>query len=121
MNVMSLRISSALILAGLVAACGPESQPPEGDEIECAIGSGASYSKVCTLERVSKDGSATFLIHAPDGSFRRLLIDPESGDFGSVDGADELEILSQDGEMAEFSIAEDRYRIPHRLVRKPVE
>ena len=116
---MSLRISSIAIASTLLAGCGgEESLPPEGDTVECAIGVGADFAEVCTLESVS-DGKANFLLHAPDGSFRRLMIDPASGEFGSVDGADVLEIVSQDGKMAEFQIAEDRYRIPHRLVRKP--
>lgn len=115
---MFLRISSAIALAAALSACGPESVPPEGDTIACAIGSGADFAEVCTLERADEDGS-TFLIHGPDGSFRRLLIDPATGDFGAEDGADSLEIVTQDGEMAEFTIAGDRYRIPHSLVRQP--
>ena len=118
---MSLRISSLAVVAVLVAGCsGEESLPPEGDTVACAIGDGADFADVCTLESVS-DGGANFLLHSPDGSFRRLMIDPASGEFGSVDGADVLEIVSQDGEMAEFQIAEDRYRIPHRLVHKPTQ
>ena len=111
---MSLRISSAALAVALVSGCAQESPPPEGDTIDCAIGPGADYSAVCTLERVGAD---TYLIHTPDGSFRRLRFDPEAGEFGSVDGADELEILGQDGAVAEFSIASDRYRIPHTMVR----
>ena len=115
---MSLRISSAALAFILVGGCEQESPPPKGDTIECAIGAGADYSAVCTLERVGAD---TYLIHTPDGSFRRLRFDPEAGEFGSVDGADELEILGQDGAVAEFSIAGDRYRIPHAMVRGEAE
>ena len=114
---MFLRISNGLVLVALLAACGPESVPPEGDTIACAIGEGAEFADVCTLERVT-EGEADFLIHGPDGSFRRLMIDPESGDYGSVDGADRLSIVDQNGEYAEFRIATDRYRVPHRLVRE---
>ena len=115
---MFLRISSLVVASALIAACAAETPPPEGDTIDCAIGEGADFANVCTLEREAGDGS-TFLIHGPDGSFRRLLIDPETGDFGAEDGADALEIVSQNGESAEFSIGGDRYRIPHRLVRQP--
>ena len=115
---MSLRISSLILATALVAACAEESAPPEGEMIDCAIGAGSDFSNVCTLEEAAEE-EATFLLHAPDGSFRRLLIDPASGEFGSVDGADDLEFVDQDGELAEFRIAEDRYRIPHRLVRLP--
>lgn len=118
---MSLRISSALVLSVVLASCGesgPESVAAPGDTIACAIGEGAQFADVCTLERVAQDGS-TFLIHGPDGSFRRLMIDSETGDFGAEDGADTLEIVEQDGTLAEFTIAGDRYRIPHSLVRQP--
>jgi hypothetical protein len=101
----------------IASACSPESVPPEGDTIACAIGEGTEFAEVCTLERVAGDGS-TFLIYGPDGSFRRLMIDPATGAFGAEDGADMLEVVSQDGKMAEFSIAGDRYRIPHKLVRQ---
>lgn len=114
---MSLRISSLVLATALVAACAQESSAPEGATVECAIGEGADFAKVCTLERASHD-SSTFLIHGPDGSFRRVLIDPETGEFGAEDGADALKIVSQDDKLAEFSIAGDRYRIPHRLVRR---
>lgn len=115
---MSLRISSCIALTLAAAACAPESVPPVGDTIACAIGEGAQFADVCTLERLKGDGS-TFLIHGPDGSFRRLMIDPATGEFGAEDGADALEIVNQNGETAEFSIAGDRYRIPHKLVRQP--
>lgn len=110
---MYSRISSAALLL-LLAACTTESPAPEGSMIDCAIGPGANYSKVCTLERADE---SEFLIHSPNGGFRRLLFDPASGDFGAVDGADTLTIITQDELLAEFEIGGDRYRIPHRLVR----
>lgn len=119
---MSMRISSALAAlapAAALAACGPVSPDPQGDTIACAIGEGAEFAEVCTLERVAGEDGTVFLVHAPDGSFRRLRFDPAKGEFGSVDGADALEIVSQDGEFAEFTIAADRYRVPHSLVREP--
>ncbi|MEM8723931.1 MAG: hypothetical protein AAGE86_00270 [Pseudomonadota bacterium] len=115
---MSLRISSAAALAVLLTACATESPAPDGDMIACAIGPGADYSKVCTLEEV---GEGEFLIHSPNGGFRRLLFDPQAGEFGAVNGADALEILSQDGSIAEFEIGGDRYRIPHSLVAPEAE
>ncbi|MDJ0643134.1 MAG: hypothetical protein QNJ15_09970 [Erythrobacter sp.] len=110
---MFLRIFSALTGAALIHGCTTESPTPEGDKIDCAIGSGAEYSKVCTLE---KAGNGEYLIHSPDGGFRRLMLLPQSGEFAAVDGADTLNMLSQDSAIAEFEIGGDRYRIPHRLV-----
>lgn len=115
---MSLRIFSAAASTLLLAACATESPAPDGDMIDCAIGPGADYSKVCTLEEA---GTGEFLIHSPNGGFRRLLFDTQAGEFGAVDGADELKILSQDGSIAEFEIGGDRYRIPHSLVASESE
>ncbi|MEM6475465.1 MAG: hypothetical protein AAF687_04800, partial [Pseudomonadota bacterium] len=112
---MYLRISSGLIALALLAACGPESAPPEGNTVACAIGEGSAFAEVCTLEASEKAG--VYLIHSPDGGFRRIMFDPAAGEFGSVDGADELTIIEQNGSFAEFTIAGDRYRVPHRLVR----
>lgn len=117
MRPMSLRISSAAAIV-MLAGCTTESPAPEGDTIDCAIGPGAGFSKVCTLERA---GQNEFLIHSPNGGFRRLLIDPGTGEYGAVDGADPLDIIAQDGTLAEFAIGGDRYRIPHRLVRTDTE
>ncbi len=86
--------------------------------IDCAIGPGADYSKVCTLEEAGND---QFLIHSPNGGFRRLMFDPRKGEFGALDGADTLTILSQDSEIAEFEIGGDRYRVPHRFVTMECE
>lgn len=118
---MYLRISSLVVATGLLAACKVVSTPPEGSEIECAIGAGADFAKVCKLERAGGEGEGVYLIHSPDGGFRRLRFDPDAGEFGAVDGADTLEILSQDGTYAEFSIAGDRYRVPHAALRDAPE
>ncbi|MEP0190869.1 MAG: hypothetical protein ABJP70_09610 [Erythrobacter sp.] len=118
---MYLRISSLVIASGLLAACKVVSVEPEGSEIECAIGAGSDFAAVCTLERARDEGEGIYLIHSPDGGFRRLRFDPEAGEFGAVDGADELEIIAQDGTFAEFSIADDRYRVPHAALRDAPE
>ena len=119
---MYLQIFSTATLAPVLAfalvACSKETPPPYGDEVDCAIGAGSDYSKVCTLEEA---GDSEYLIHLPDGGFRRLKFNPEAGDFGSVDGADDLKIITQDGTIAVFEIGNDRFRIPHRLVSAPAE
>jgi hypothetical protein len=74
---MYLRISSALIGLIALAGCGPKSPPPEGDTIACAIGEGAAFADVCTLERVAQTGDV--IIHHPDGGFQRATFDPATG------------------------------------------
>jgi hypothetical protein len=106
---MSLRISSAALALGLLAGCTSESPPPPGDAIECAIGAGADFSAVCTLERVS--GTPMIILHHPDGGFRRLTLDPASGTLAAVDGADPLVPEAGEG-VLQFAIGPDRYRLP---------
>jgi hypothetical protein len=115
---MCLRISSPLAALALLAGCGqPESPPPPGDEVECAIGTGAELSPVCTLERVGDE----VILHHPDGGFRRLVRDPATGTLAPRDGAEVL-VPEQGGDSAEaFAIGADRYRIPRKLLDPPAQ
>ena len=117
-KLMSLRIFSALGLMGALAACGSGDVSPEpvGDAVTCAIGEGVEMSDVCTLERVAGDGSATFLIHHPDGGFRRVSLDPETQELGVVDGADSLRITDSSDDITEFTIGIDRYRVENAVL-----
>ncbi len=115
---MSLRISSALGLFALLAACGAEeSPPPPGDTLECALGAGAALSPVCTLEVVA--GGAEIILHHPDGGFRRLARDPASNTLTPRDGADPLMIEADDTDALTIAIGADRYRIARRFVAAP--
>ncbi len=115
---MSLRISSALGLFVLLAACGgAESPPPPGDAVDCAIGAGAEFSPVCTLERVA--GTQQFVLHHPDGGFRRLTRDLATGALAPLDGADPLMSAADAPEALQFAIGQDRYRIPRALLEPP--
>ncbi len=88
---MSLRISSAICFAALVMGCTTESPAPDGEMIDCAIGPGAELNRVCTLERIDGDGIELFLVHHPDGSFRRLGFDRDALAWSAIDGAAEIE------------------------------
>jgi hypothetical protein len=110
---MFLRISSALGLLVAVAGCGAEgAPPPPGDTVDCAIGAGAELSPVCTLELVA--GTQEIVIHHPDGGFRRLLRDAETGALSPMDGAEPL--VPEDGSALAFSVGADRYSIPPELL-----
>ena len=113
---MCLRISSLLLAAAGVAACGAgDSPPPPGEAVECAIGTGADVLPVCTLERA---GDA-IILHHPDGGFRRLARDPATGTFAAFDGAEPL-VPEAGGEgRVAFAIGADRYRIPASLLDPP--
>jgi len=110
---MSLRISSALAALLALAACGGgvESPEPEGDTVDCAVGPGAEYSSVCTVEWLQAEWDGEFIIHHPDGSFRRMQVTPDG--IASFDGAAEVVNIGDYAEtFVEFSVDGDRYRLP---------
>lgn len=121
---MSLRISSALAAALLIPACAGESPAPEGDTIDCAIGPGADYSNVCTLEPVASDavGTATFLLHAPDGSFRRISFGGAQKQWSAADGADGIAVIEEQTSVETgeghfiLEVAGDRYIVPWSML-----
>lgn len=114
---MSMRTSSALAFLMLLAACGgPESPPPEGDRIDCAIGADADFSKDCTLERVA--GTKEIILHHPDGGFRRMTYDPATGALAPIDGAETVTIEQGEG-VLQFTVGNDRYRIPREPSATP--
>jgi hypothetical protein len=115
---MSLRISSAPAQVGAFAAalagCAAESPPPPGDTIDCAIGGEAELAAACTLETIA--GSTDFVIHHPDGGFRRFTRDPATGAVVPVDGSAPLVSQSGEGGALQFAVEADRYRIPRELL-----
>lgn len=114
---MSLRISSALLLlVSPLAGCGSESPPPPGENIACAIGKGADFAEVCTLERVA--GSQEIVIHHPDGGFRRFAFDAAAATLAPVDGAEPL-VLEQGEGVIQFAVGADRYRITREPAPAP--
>lgn len=120
MKRMFLRISNAAIAAFLLASCGPESPEPQGQDVDCAIGAGSDFASVCTLERSADSETVSFLIHHPDGGFRRVEYDAAKDEIGVGDGADPLKVSDYStDETAEFAIGDDRYRIPSILLRSP--
>ena len=116
---MSLRISSAPALVLAITGCGAEqaSPPPPGDTVECAIGAGAELSAVCTLEQVAASGE--IIIHHPDGGFRRLGRDAQSGALIPLDGAELLVPEEVGVDLLAFAVGTDRYRIPGTLLEPP--
>ena len=109
---MSLRTFSLYFAMIMLGGCGLQSAAPEGDLIECAIGAGAEFSKVCTLETLGGDD---FVIHHPDGGFRRFVWTGTGGEraIGSAIGAGEVETLTPvSPSHIEFAFENDRYRYP---------
>jgi hypothetical protein len=106
---MSSRTSSAGLLLAVLAGCGAESPPPPGDTIACAIGKGAEFAEVCTLEKIA--GTPQIVVHHPDGGFRRFSHDPGAGTLAPLDGAEPV-VLEEGQGVLQFAIGLERYRIP---------
>ena len=111
---MFLRIFSALTVAAALSGCGGNiSQEPEGTIVECAIGPGAEYSSVCTFELIADD---EFVIHHPDGGFRRFVFN-DAGLLSASDGAEPVleERINVEAGIWEFQLNIDRYRMDSGL------
>ena len=110
---MSLRISSALLAIGLLAACGSETPEPEGETLDCAIGAGAEFASVCTLEWIGEEWAREFVIHHPDGGFRRFALNEDASGVVALDGADEPVMVDPGPDCFwQFSVGGDGYRMP---------
>ena len=92
------------------------SPPPPGAEIDCAIGAGADFSPVCTLEQAT---GGEIVIHHPDGGFRRFVRVAETGALVPLDGAEPLVPEPGVADEGSFAVGADRYRIPPALLTPP--
>lgn len=111
---MFLRTFSALLMVAAIVACGTnETPPPEGETLDCAIGQGSDFASDCTLEWLGEEWSSDFLIHHPDGGFRRFSLNEDASGVIVRDGAEEVLMLdpAPDG-FWQFSVSGDRYRMP---------
>lgn len=107
-----MRIFSLLTAAALVSACSGEVSPePAGETITCAIGVGAEMGPDCIGEQVAGTDGQYFVIHHPDGSFRRFEMLPDDAGIGLADGAG---VLSQEmsGDQLLISVDDAQYLLP---------
>jgi hypothetical protein len=111
-----MRASAPIAALGLLAACSSGGDDIRGEPIECAIGSAAELARECRLERIGVGEVARFIVHHPDGGFRRLELAPDGKGLAPSDGADEARNSLSQG-MIDLSIGQDRYRIPADMVQ----
>lgn len=111
---MSMRISNAAPLLLALVGCGlGESPEAEGESLDCAIGTGADFASVCTLEWVGAEWEREFIIHHPGGSFRRFALNEDATGVVSGDGAEDVRMLDPAPEgFWQFSLGGDQYRMP---------
>jgi hypothetical protein len=111
-----MRGASFVAAALALSACSKgSSEPPpkvaEGAEhIECALGPGMGFVRDCAIERSLDGATHRLIVRHPDGGFRRFEVGADNA-IVSSDGAD-MARVALNGEMAEVTIGDDRYRIP---------
>lgn len=122
-----MRISSALGLLLLVAACGggdgsgsgqgvapsPGSTGSSGSSasntsVSCAIGGASSLAENCTLEAAQVEGAPVLVIRHPDGGFRRFAV--KDGNIAEADGAEKA-VVTRSGSSIGIAVGSDRYRL----------
>ena len=125
---MSTRISSAVLLAALAAACSPEqtantqvlanveaAQDQEAADdglINCAVGAAATLSRVCSVERQESDCGLILTVRHPDGGFRRLLVTKDGRGVVAADGAQPAQVTLVGANEIEVALGDDIYRLP---------
>ena len=101
-----MRISSLLMLLAPTACGGVSGEAPAGERITCFLDGAkdeVEFAKNCTFER----RTTGYVIHRPDGGFRRL-----DREFKPMDGADKATLTPLTEELLEVAVAGDRYWIP---------
>ena len=110
---MSMRkILTGSALFALTACWQPPegSAEPEGTPLACALDGSEELEKRCVVEVVPGADGQTYVLHRPDGGFRRVRIDGE-GRYVAADGADAVS-ESETGEGTVLRIADETYLIP---------
>ena len=124
---MSTRISSALLLPFLLAACGEArtdhatlakveaEQRAAGDasgKIVCAQGGSGGFARTCTVDRAESDAGLILTLRHPDGAFHRLLVTKDGHGVVAADGAEKAVVTVIGSGEIEVALGGDRYRLP---------
>ena len=111
---MNRKTFSLLLPVSILAACsGSESEAPQGEAIDCALGGAEEFERVCTCQHLEAEGQA--VIWHPDGGFRRFDLLPGGAGVASADGAEQV-IQGIMGGMLDVTVGQDRYRLPTKPV-----
>ena len=118
-----LVIVAAAGLALLAAACSRGAREAGAgiagaEKIACALGPGASFEAVCSLERATRGSETLFVVHHPDGAFRSFTVLANGAGLAAADGA-ESATQAIAGDQLEVTVGEDRYRFPFKAKAAP--
>ena len=129
---MSTRISSAILLALSLAACGETktdhqtlsnveaaqiARAEESGNIVCARQGSADFARVCTADREQRDEGLVLTVRHPDGAFHRLLVTKDGRGVIAADGAEQAVVTVLDKDSIEVALGGDRYRLPATVRR----
>ncbi|WP_033966914.1 hypothetical protein [Sphingomonas sp. BE137] len=130
---MSTRISSLILLAFSLAACGEQRTDhatlakieaeqrqarDDSGNIVCAERGSADFARTCTVDRSETDAGLVLTVRHPDGAFHRLLVTKDGRGVIAADGAETAVVtIIANGEI-EVALGGDRYRLPATVKSK---
>ncbi|MDO7841275.1 hypothetical protein [Sphingomonas immobilis] len=124
---MSTRISSAVALAFLLAACGQpradnvtlanaeaeaRATADEDGRIVCAKAGSGDFARTCTVDRAETDQGLVLTVRHADGAFHRLLVTKDGRGVVAADGAEKAVVTVIGDGQIEVALGGDRYRLP---------
>lgn len=124
---MSMRISSTILLAFALPACGPQTTGNEtlakveaqqrtlADDdglIECAANGSGVFKRSCTVDRTESDRGLVLTVRHDNGAFHRLLVTTDGRGVIAADGAEKAVVTVLDADHIEVALGRDRYRLP---------
>ncbi len=80
-------------------------------QIPCALAGSKDFTPVCTLDAPHENGKEFWVLHHPDGGFRRFQILENGTIIATADGAFEVNAAHVGSEL-EVTVGDDRYRFP---------
>ena len=126
---MSTRISSAIILLTLLAACQQSDEKANtaalakveaqqsadasaDDRILCALDDSTDFKRVCSVDREKTDRGLVLTVRHPDGGFHRLLVTKDGRGVVAADGAEQAIVTIVGASDIQVKLGGDRYRLP---------
>ncbi|MGD9809734.1 MAG: hypothetical protein AB7U35_00180 [Sphingobium sp.] len=113
-----MRISDPLALAAgmvMLSACSGAADPKlPGRPVDCRVGGMPDFARDCTME---EDGFDGFILHHPDGGFRRFRLSRGDMSTATTDGAEKV-VLTRDQDGAwRITVGGDVYRLGEERVK----
>ena len=100
---------------GAAGASGSEQSAPQAEitdsRVACAVGGAKVFTPVCTLDALHEANKEIWVVHHPDGGFRRFQILDNGKIIATADGAFEVQAARVGSEL-EVKVGDDRYRFP---------